>query len=225
MSALRVKYLGVGGQLFYGMIRALLLIFEPRATWERIWRARRGLFFILLSYVVPFILLTCVAEGWGLHHWGRVRDYGPRKYYSRGEVIIFEAIQFLLYLVMVFLGARLIKAIGETFHGRHTFTQAFGTVAYGLSPLLLFHLLDALKDISPWVGWSIGIVFSIAVLYQGVPRMMEPDPSHAFGLYFIGSLLLLLTSGLARFVTAWYLHGKFVGLESFISNLASRLPQ
>src|SRR5205814_2224813 len=114
------------------MIRALLLIFEPMATWERIWLARRGLF---------------------------------------------------------------------------------------------FHLLDGLKDISPWVGWSIGIVLSIAVLYQGVPRMMEPDPSHAFGLYLIGSLLLLLTSGLARFVTAWYLHGKFIGLESFISNLASRLPQ
>src|SRR2546430_12181986 len=35
--------------------------------------------------------------------------------------------QFLLYLFVVFLGARLIKAIGETFHGRHTFTQAFGT--------------------------------------------------------------------------------------------------
>src|SRR5207247_5109358 len=107
--------------------------------------------------------------------------------------------------------------------GRHTFTQAFATVVYGLSPLFLLHLLDGLKDISPWVSWSVGIVLSIAVLYQGVPRMMEPDPSHAFGLYLMGSLLLLLTTGLARFVTAWYLQGKFVGLDSFISSLAARL--
>jgi len=207
------------------MIRALLLIFAPAATWDRIWRARRGVFFILLTYVVPFVLVTCFAEGWGLHHWGRLREYGPRKYYTRGEVIIFESIQFLLYLILVFIGARLIKAIGETFHGRHTFAQAFGTVAYGLGPLFLLRFLDALKDISPWVGWSIGILLSIGVLYQGVPRMMEPDPSHAFGLYFIGSLLLFLSSGLARFVTAWYLRGEFAGLENFVSNLASRLPQ
>lgn len=207
------------------MISALLLIFEPIATWERIWRARRGLLFIMLTYLAPFLFITCAAEGWGLHHWGRLREYGPRKYYSRGEVIIFEAIQFLLYLVVVFLGARLIKAIGETFHGRHTFSQAFGAVAYGLGPLFLMHLLDALKDISPWIGWSIGIVLSIGVLYQGMPRMMEPDPPHAFGLYFIGSLLLLLTTGLVRFVTAWYLQGKFVGLESFVSSLAERLPK
>ena len=26
---------------------------------------------------------------------------------------------------VVFIGAKLIKSIGETFHGRHTFTQAF----------------------------------------------------------------------------------------------------
>ena len=204
------------------MISALLLIFEPIATWERIWRARRSLLFVLLTYLIPFIAVTCVAEGWGLRHWGRAREFGSRKFYSTGEVIIFESMQFLLYLFVVFLGARLIKAIGETFHGRHTFTQAFGTVAYGLGPLFLLHFLDALKDLSPWLGWAVGIVLSIGVLYQGMPRMMEPDPPHAFGLYLIGSLFLLLITGLIRFVTAWYLQGKFVGLESFIANLASR---
>src|SRR5438445_2955591 len=173
------------------MIKALLLIFEPIATWERIWRARRGCAFILLMYLLPTLVLISAAEGYGLYHWGKSRELGPRKFYSIGEAVIFEFAQFLLYLGVVFIGTKLIKSIGETFHGRHTFTQAFATVVYGLSPLFLLHLLDGLKDISPWVSWSVGIVLSIAVLYHGVPLMMEPDPSHAFGLYLMGSLLLL----------------------------------
>ena len=199
------------------------MIFEPIATWERIWRARRGLIFVLLLYLLPMLALVCAGEGYGLHHWGKLREVGPRKFYAVGETAVFEAVQFLLFLVVVFIGAKMIKSIGETFHGHHTFTQAFVTVTYGLSPLFLVHLLNAIKDISPWVAWGIGIFLSMMVLYQGVPRMMEPDPAHAFGLYLMGSLLLFLTTGLTRFVTAWYLQGKFVSLESAASDLGSSL--
>src|ERR1051325_5144501 len=149
------------------MIKALLLIFEPRATWERIWRARRGLAFILIVYLLPMIVLASIAEGYGLWYWGKSRVLGPRRSYLPWEVILFEAGQVLLYVTAVFIGAKLIKSVGETFHGRHTFTQAFACVAYGLSPLFLLHSLDGLKDVYPWVSWAIGIVLSIAVLYQG----------------------------------------------------------
>ena len=205
------------------MIKALLLIFEPFATWERIWRARRGVAFVLFLYLLPTLVLISAAEGYGLHHWGWARELGPRRSYTRGEVIIFEVAQFLLLVGIVLIGARLIKSVGETFHGRHTFTQCFTLVAYGLSPLFLLHLLNAVKDISPWITWAIGIILSIAVLYQGVPRMMEPDPPHAFGLYLMSSLLLLFITGLARFVTAWYLQGKFLTVDAFVTSLAERL--
>ena len=201
----------------------MLLIFETYATWERIWRARRGLAFVLLLHLLPTLVLICAAEGYGLHHWGRARELGPRRFYTLGEVIIFEAAQFILFVIVVLIGARLIKSVGETFHGRHTFTQTFTLVAYGLSPLFLLHLLNAVKDISPWITWAIGIILSIAVLYQGVPRMMEPDPPHAFGLYLMSSLLLLFITGLARFVTAWYLQGKFLTVDAFVTSLAERL--
>ena len=72
--------------------------------------------------------------------------------------------------------------------------------------------------------WAIGIVLSIAVLYHGVPRMMEPDPSHAFGLFLMSSLLLVLITGMVRFVTWWYLAGKSSKVDAFIADLAARLP-
>jgi hypothetical protein len=143
--------------------------------------------------------------------------------YTKEEVIIFEVAQFLLYLALVFIATKLIKAVGETFHGRHTFTQAFASVAYGLSPLFLIHTANGLKDLSPWLTWSVGILLTIAALYQGLPRMMEPDPSHAFGLYVMGALLLVLITGLARFVTAWYLQGKFAVLDSLILSLSKQI--
>ena len=151
-------------------------------------------------------------------------EVGRLKRFPVSEAAVVEAGQFLLSLVVVFVGANMIKSIGETFHGRHSYNQAFTTVAYGLSPLFLCRLLDAFTGISPWVSWSIGIILSISVLYHGVPRMMEPDPAHAFGLFFMSALLLALVTGLARFVTASFLQGKFSKLQVIISDLAARLP-
>jgi uncharacterized membrane protein len=180
---------------------------------------------VLVVYLLPLLLLVSAAEGYGLVHWGKWQGEVSRiKQFPAGEAVVVEAVQFLLALVVVFVGANMIKSIGETFHGRHTYAQAFTTVAYGLSPLFLLHLLDAFTGVPPWVSWSFGIMLSIAVLYHGVPRMMEPDPSHAFGLFFMSALLLVLVSGMVRFVTAAFLEGKFAKLQVLVSDIAARLP-
>jgi hypothetical protein len=191
------------------MIKALLLIFEPAATWERIVSARRGWIYIFLVYLMPFLVLTSLAEGYGLMHWGKWQsDVVRLKKFSLNEAALFETGQLVLTLLVVFIGAKLVKSMGDTFRGRHTFTQAFTAIAYGLSPLFFFRLLDAFA-ITPWIGWSIGIFLSMGVLYQGVPRSMEPDPPHAFGLFLMTALTLFLATGLLCLVTAFYFQGKF----------------
>jgi len=218
------------------MIKALLLIFEPIATWEGIHRASRSIASILAVYLLPLLLLVAVGEGYGLVHWGKWQGesmgwfIGAQgeilhlKKFSVREAAVVETAQFLLSLLVIFTGAAMIKSLGETFRGRHTFTQTFTAVAYGLSPLFLLRLFDAFSGMNPWVSWSIGILLSIATLYYGVPRMMEPDPAHAFGLFFMSAVLLMLVTGLARFVTDAYLRGKFSKLDVIISDIAARLP-
>jgi hypothetical protein len=207
------------------MIKALLLIFEPTATWEGIFRAQRSLGFILAIYLLPLLLITSAAEGYGLVHWGKWQGVvGRLKPFPLGEAVVVEAAQILVSLGVVFCGASLVKSIGETFHGRHTYAQAFTAVAYSMGPFFLLRLLDTFPGISPWVAWAIGICLTVAALYQGVPRMMAPDPPHAFGLYLMSALLLVLISGLVRFTSAKYLQGEFPALQSLISNLAARLP-
>jgi hypothetical protein len=207
------------------MIKALLLIFEPVGTWEGIFRARRSLGFILALYLLPLLLATSAAEGFGLVHWGKKQgELGRVNHFPPREAVLIEAVQILVSLAVVFGGASLVKSVGETFHGRHTYTQAFTAVAYSLGPFFLLRLLDTLPGLSPWVAWAIGISITVGALYQGVPRMMAPDPPHAFGLYVMSALLLVLLSGLVRFATAAYLQGKFPALQSLITDLAARLP-
>jgi uncharacterized membrane protein YecN with MAPEG domain len=206
------------------MIKALLLIFNPVATWEGIFRARRSILLILVGFLLPLLLLASAGEAYGWVNWGKWQHIGRLRRFPLGEAVLVQAGQLLLSLVVVFAGASLVKALGETFHGRNTYTQAFATVAYGLSPLFLLRLLDGVRGISPWVTWAIGIILSFGVLYYGVPRMMNPDPAHAFGLFLMSALLLALVAGLARFVTAAYLQGRFTGLETIVSDAAARLP-
>jgi len=207
------------------MIKALLLIFEPMATWNGILRAQRSMGFILVTYLLPLLLITSAVEGYGLVHWGKWQgEIGRLKTIPVGEVVLVEAVQILLSLGTVLLGANLVKSVGETFHGRHTYSQAFTAVAYSLGPLYLLRLLDGFAGVSPWVTWAIGICLTVGTLYHGVPRIMEPDPSHAFGLYVMSALLLVLVTGLVRFATAAYLQGKFPVLQSLFTHAAALLP-
>jgi len=219
------------------MIKALLLIFDPNRTWDGIIRARRSLVSILLVYLLPMLLLLSAWEAYGLTHWGKWQGDGllsklkklehqiPRlKTFTPGEAAVAETAQLLLSLAVVFVGATLVKSVGETFRGRHTYIQAFTAVAYGLGPFFLLRVLDAFPAVSPWASWAIGMILSTAVLYQGVPRAMEPDPSHAFGVYLMSAVLLALITALARFVTSSYLEGEFPGIEAIVAGLTDRLP-
>jgi hypothetical protein len=207
------------------VIKALLLIFEPTGTWEGIYRARRSTAAVFLVYLLPFLLLVAACEAYGLVQWGKWQGEISRlRRFSVGEASVVAGVELLLSIGVVFGGASLVKALGETFHGRHTYQQAFTAVAYGLSPLFLLRLLDLVPAIYPWVSWMIGILLSAAVLYHGVPRMMEPDPPHAFGLYVMSTLLLAVITGLVRFVTTAYLLGKFPTLQAIIEGLFQRPP-
>jgi hypothetical protein len=210
------------------MIKALLLVLDPASSWDTIVSTKRSLPRILLGYLVPMWLIAFIAEGFGLVHWGKPRGVvSELKPFSNSEALIFEIIQLFLMAILVVVGAKLIKALGETFHGRNTFTQAFTVTAYGLGPVFAMRILDTFPSVSGWlywVVWGIGIFLSFMILYHGIPRVMLPDPPHAFGLYLTSCVFLAMVSGLIRFLTYWYLVGKFGKLDAAIANLVAHVP-
>jgi len=206
------------GRYFWAvMIRALLLVLEPQRTWDRIATEDRSIARTFWLYVMPLLLLTCVVEGLGMHFWGEWRGDPLRlKQLTGPEVVAHQLVHLVVNLALVFFGAKMFKSLGETFHGQHTYRQAFTVVAYGLGPFWSLRVLDAFPAVSPWVTYVLGMTLTIAVLYHGVPRVMLPDPPQAFGLYLVGCLVLALAAGVGRFLLVWLQQGRFVQLESFL---------
>jgi hypothetical protein len=206
------------------MIKVFFLVFEPAVAWEKIALARRGYAFILLTNLLPLLALGTLVEGWGLKTWGKwqekfhkFRDFTPH------EVVGFEAVHFALLLATVFITALLILRISQTFHERHSYLQAFTVTAYGLSPLFVTRLLDAAPTMNPWVSWGLGVILCIWILYQGLPRLMLPDPTHAFGLYLSSAIVIILTTGMARLITAMYLLGQMDFNHSWLTRKIGHL--
>jgi len=207
------------------MIKALFLIFEPEAAWNKVALSRRGLGYTVGLYLLPMMLIVGAAEGFGLVKWGRWQSaIGQIKPFPVREALIYETAELLLMAVIILAGAHFIKALGDTFHVRHTYTKTLTVVIYGLSPVFLLRLLDVSPTINLWMPWGIGIMLTVKVLYTGVPRIMLPDPPDAFGLYLMSALLLTMVTALERFVTAGCLGGSFKPVANFISDLAAKLP-
>lgn len=190
------------------MITAILLIFDPGNTWDRIVKARRRFGFVLGLYLVPLLVLTAAGEAYGLYHYGKEQQAGRGPAITETFAEVFGAVQFVAGLAVVFAGAVMIQMIAGTFHGRHTYAQSFKLTAYALSPLFLLRLADAFHGMNPWISFAIGIVLSLGTLYHGLPRVLDPDPPNAFGLYLVSCFVLAMLAGLARYITLLVLHGK-----------------
>jgi len=208
------------------MIKALLLLIRPVPTWDGIDRSARSIAYILLVHTLPLILLTSAAEGYGLMQWGRSHKGGFAfvKLYDLKEVIVIETVQSLLLVGMVLLGAYAAQAFAATFHRRQNYRHAFTAVAYGCAPLLTLRFGDLLTTLSPWIPWAVGMVLTIAVLYHGLPCILKPDPPHAFGLFLMTSLTLVVISGVLRCLFWFYFMGRFPELENLIANVSGGPP-
>ena len=184
------------------MIRALLLILDPAANWEKIAKAQRGWLFIFLMHLFPLMVLTLGLETYALTHLGERR--GITEAISKMPVdlaVRYGATELILNLLVIFLGAKLVQKMANNFHAQHTYHQCFTLLAYGLSPIFLGHILDAAPFLNTWACFGIGMALSIAVMYQGVPLMLQPDPAKALGLYFTVVLLMTVLAGLAHLIS------------------------
>lgn len=209
------------------MLKALWLLIEPRPVWERLSKAKPGLARVSLTLLVPLLALACAFEGYGFARWGKPRGDSPEAVFLRkltvAESVAYELIQIVFVVAITLFAAWIVRAVARSFHGRQTYPQAFTTVAYGLSPLVLVQALDGFPAINPWVSWGVGMALVARVMYQGIPRVMLPDPPNAFGLYLTSVVLLLTATGLARFFSSAYLNGNLRAVEEPLVSLISKL--
>ena len=193
------------------MITALLLIFDPSNTWEKIGQTlRHSVARVFLSYLLPLVIISNAVEAFGMLTLG-VEEGGliTRTIKPSQQLLArYEAARVLLDLVIIFGGAWMVQKMGEGFHRKHTYAEAFATLGYSLGPLYVLRLLDAIPAVNTWIPYGIGILLAVAALYRGIPRVMKPDPSNALGLYLMASLTVIVLTGMANFLAMWVLEEK-----------------
>lgn len=194
------------------MLRALLLIFDPANTWEKIETTKHSIAHVFFLYLLPIMLIAFAVEGWLLTQFGVERGPVVERIVRVGpEVILrYELVQFALSLALCFIGAWFLKMTGEGFHRRHSYTDCFATLGYSLGPYFLTRILDGWSVLNTWIPWTIGVLLTLSVLYRGIPRLMKPDPSSALGIYLLCSMLLIILLGLAHFIASMVLDEKIL---------------
>ena len=193
----------------------MLMIFDPDSGWGRAAESARSAARVLLLHLLPLLLLGCVAEGYGMMRWGkRAGQFGTMKVFTLEEAMSYQTCQFGVALVVVFLGAIMLRGLANTFHTRQKFTQALTVSVFGLGPVFLMRVCDAFPAVPPLVPWIIGAALTMAILYQGIPRVMRLDPSHALGVYMSSMMVLVLASGIGRLLVVYCLQEKILGLHT-----------
>ena len=197
------------------MFLVILMIFDPAGGWTRAAESARSTARMLLLHLLPLLLLGCVAEGFGMMRWGkRVSQFGTMKTFTLDETVRYEAGQFAVGLAVVCFCAVVLRGLGNTFQRRQKFTQSLAVSVFGLGPVFLMRVCDAFPAIHPLVPWIIGAALTMAILYQGIPRVMRLDPSDALGVYMSSMLVLVLASGIGRVLVICYLQSKILGLQT-----------
>jgi hypothetical protein len=189
------------------MIKAIMLIFSPASVWDRIALDKDNFKKLLFVFLIPLILISVGVQMASLmyldHH---AMDPTAVRFDTR-MACIRGASQAGIYLALVLLCSQCVKSVAKTFHRRNTFEQGFCVAAHGLAPFFLMSMLDAIPGMSPLATFGIAISLSLGTLYYGIPRVMEPDPPSAFGIYFSSCLMMLGITGLARLLVAVVIAG------------------
>ena len=194
------------------MIRALLLIFDPANTWEKIDTAKHSALRVFFMYVLPVMLLSFAVEGWLISRFGMEQGRLVQRIVpvEQDLIVRYALAQMAMGLLICFLGAWLFKKVGESFHRRHSYAECFSALGYSLGPYFLCRMLDGWPILNTWIAWAIGALLAVSVLYRGIPRIMRPDPSNALGLYLLCSLLLMAMTGLAHLLAVLVLREKIL---------------
>ena len=191
------------------MIRALKLIFIPAQEWEKIANSNVNYWKVIFLFLLPLMALASAVDGYCLVHFGqKVGEFGLIRRVAQDLAIRYEGAYLGLTLVSILLGARFIQTVCVSFHVPANFLLCFATIAYGMSPILLAHMLDGIPIVNTWICWAIGIAVSWSILYHGVALMLKPEQTKGFGLYIFSIVFLLVLSGLTHFIALQVLEGR-----------------
>jgi hypothetical protein len=184
------------------IVKAKNLLLRPHETWEAIDAESSTIESLYKGWVAPLAAIPAVCEliarlGFDGLGFGGLQIFGVHYHLSLVSIIGQALLSYGLTLVAVYVLALVIDELALRFAGERSRTQAFKLAAYSGTASWLagaFLLLPAVGGLLALLGG----VYSLYLLYLGLPKLMRSDPDRTltyFALSLIVTLLLVIVIG------------------------------
>lgn len=144
-----------------------------------------------LPVIAHFIRGSLIGYGgWGVHVHTPI-----------GQGLMGMLLHYLLTLLLTYVMALIVNALGTTFGGQKDPVQALKTVAYAWTA----GWVASIAIIIPWLGWLIaiaGVIYGIYLLYLGLPHTMRCPPDKAGGYTVVTVLIAIVLSWIVGLIIA-----------------------
>jgi uncharacterized membrane protein YecN with MAPEG domain len=192
------------------MLRAISFSLLPEGAWQKAATKPPHFALVLFVTLLPLMILTLAVEGYALVNFGEGYGEVGRRVISADRAIKYEVFYGVASLAVIFLGAALLKGLGESFNLKASYSVTFVLMAIAYTPIFLVRLLDAVPAVHTWICWAVGVALAMRILYHGVGWWLKPEQTKGFGLFIMCFIYVLVLSGLVHFAAVQVLHGRLL---------------
>jgi hypothetical protein len=179
--------------------RAKAILLTPKSEWPVIAAEPETTAGLFKNYIAILSALGPIAMFLSLSVLGVGTFLGSFRI-GMGAGLSYLVVSYALGLLSVWIFSLVVNALAPTFGGQKDSVQALKTVAYAMTA----SWIGALGNLLPGIGWLIGLagaVYSVYLLYLGLPVMMKSPPEKAVGYtvvcIIVGIIISWIVMGIA----------------------------
>ena len=157
------------------------LILHPSAGWEEVKAEALSVKECYARYVIPLALIAPIASFIGTSMVGWRVGSGDPVRLTTDSALKISVLTFFAMLVVVYVLARTIHWMARTYDSEKSLAECFSLAAFTAVPLFLIGITMIYP--MPWFVYLLGLPalgYSVALLYTGVPVMMEVNKEQGF---------------------------------------------
>jgi len=159
--------------------RAKRILVEPKTEWDRIDVEPATVGSIFTGWVVILAAIPAVAQLIGSLVFG-YHFFGITYHPTIMSAVTMAITQYILSVVGVFVLSLIIDALAPTFGGTKSNVQATKVAAYSYTAAWVAGILYIIPQLGVIAG-LVGGLYSLYLLYLGLPRLMKVVPEKAMG--------------------------------------------
>lgn len=198
--------------------RAKAILLTPKTEWPVIATEPATAADLYKNYIVILAAIPAVFSFVKMSLIGVTVPFGGTIRIGMGAGLTSMLMGYVLSLVMVWVMSVIVDALAPTFGGQQDRTQALKTVAYAYTASWVAGVGQILPFLAVLIGIAGGI-YSIYLLYLGLPHTMKCPPDKAAG-YTAVSVIIAIVLGIVMGI----LVGSITGVGAMMGSGSSSYP-